>query len=209
MIAPEVLDAMLEAGCTAEQIVTAVKAAVRVDQEREEARKAAQRAGNAERQQRFRDQRKGRKTKGNNQRNDSNALRDVTPPNEYISNPPVSPSPDGEAPHDFADRFVSVWNEGAKAGLQEARKLTGQRLTKLKARKRCYTEAELLEAARNLARSPFHCGKNDREWAANIGWLIKSDENVAKALELKPATAANDHGSGMVASILAKRGRGP
>ena len=93
--------------------------------------------------------------------------------------------------------------------MQVARKLTGQRLTKLKARKRVYGEDELIEAARNLARSPFHCGKNDRGWAANIGWLLKSDENVAKALEIQPAKAANDYGNGMVASILAKRGRGP
>lgn len=156
------------------------------------------RSGNAERQARYRANKKAKAGK-------RNVTRNVTPPNEYISNPPVSPSPDGEAPHDFAEKFVSVWNEGARAGLQEARKLTGQRLTKLKARKRAFGEDDLIEAARNLARSPFHCGKNDRGWAANIGWLLKSDENVAKALELKPATAANDPGSSMAAAILARQ----
>lgn len=199
-----VIDAMVAAGCTVEQLAAAMKADIAEQVEKNEARMAEKRANNADRQQRFRDRRKGKKA-ANNTSNARNALRDVTPPNEYISNPPVSPSPDGEAPHDFAEKFVSVWNEGARAGLQEARKLTGQRLTKLKARKRAFGEEDLIEAARNLARSPFHCGKNDRGWAANIGWLLKSDENVAKALELKPATAANDPGGSMAAAILARQ----
>lgn len=69
-----VIDAMLAAGCSAEQLAAAMKAA-NADNE---ARKEAKRAGNAERQQRFRDRRKVRKQT----RNDSNALRDVTPPIE-------------------------------------------------------------------------------------------------------------------------------
>ena len=46
MIAPEVLDALLEAGATAEMIVAAVKA----DSALDDARKARQREGNAARQ---------------------------------------------------------------------------------------------------------------------------------------------------------------
>lgn len=160
------------------------------------------RSANAERQARYRERKKVKAEK-------RYVTRNVTPPNDIYSNPPVSPSPSGEAPHDFAEKLVEVWNEGAKAGLREARKLTGQRLTMLRTRRKAFSEAELVEAVQNLARSPFHCGKNDREWTAHIGWLLKSDENVAKALELKPAKAANDHGSGMVASILAKRNRSP
>lgn len=34
---------------------------------------------------------------------------------------------------------------------------------------------------------PFHCGKNDRDWRASLGWLLKSSENVAKALDLPEA----------------------
>jgi hypothetical protein len=56
-ISPAVLDAMLAAGCSAEQIVAAVKA----DLAETEARREGKRANNAERQQRFRDRRKARK----------------------------------------------------------------------------------------------------------------------------------------------------
>lgn len=158
------------------------------------------RSPNAERQARYRENKKAKTAK-------RNVTRNVTPPNDIYSNPPVSPSPNGEVPPDFADRFVSVWNEGVEAGLPQARKLTGQRLTKLKARKRVFGEDDLFEAARNLARSPFHCGQNDRGWAANIGWLLKSDENVAKALELRPAVAAANDPGGMTAAILARQRR--
>lgn len=54
MIRPEVLDAMVAAGCSAEQIAAAVKAALRADAEADEARRAAKRASNAERQRRHR-----------------------------------------------------------------------------------------------------------------------------------------------------------
>src|SRR5690606_8456884 len=55
MIDPAVLDAMLAAGCTADQIVAAVKADAQAEREREEARREAKRAGNAERQRRHRE----------------------------------------------------------------------------------------------------------------------------------------------------------
>lgn len=41
----------------------------------------------------------------------------------------------------------------------------------------------MLEAIKRLSTSKFHCGQNDREWKADIGWLIRNSENVAKALE--------------------------
>lgn len=77
MLDPAVLDALVEAGATAEMIVAAVKA----DMAKDEARREAKRAGNADRQQRFRDNRKSRKG------NARNALRDVTPPIEDIHTP--------------------------------------------------------------------------------------------------------------------------
>lgn len=94
MIDPAVLDALVQAGASAEMIVAAVKADIAKD----EARREAKRANNAERQQRFRDKRKGRK---NNARN---ALRDVTPPNDNILTPGVSPEGEthsGGAAKDF------------------------------------------------------------------------------------------------------------
>jgi hypothetical protein len=83
-----VIDAMLAAGCTADQLAAAMKAA----NGDAEARREAKREGNAERQKRFRDRRRD----GKKPSNDSNALRDVTPPIEELHTPTQS-SPSGEA----------------------------------------------------------------------------------------------------------------
>ena len=58
MIDSAILDAMLAAGASAEVIVAAVKA----DAARDDARRAAQRAGNARRQRRYRDRLHGDET---------------------------------------------------------------------------------------------------------------------------------------------------
>jgi hypothetical protein len=143
------------------------------------------RNANAERQARFRERRKaakeGRDVTDNVTRN---ATGSVTPPNEYISNPPVPPSSANadDAPPPVETRFVEAWN--GEGGLRPARKLAGQRLTKFRKRLREFGEETLFEAVRKLGASAFHCGKNDREWQADIGWFIKSDDNVTKALEL-------------------------
>jgi hypothetical protein len=79
-ISPEVLDAMLAAGCTAEQIVAAVKADAAVG----ETRRATKRENNAERQRRFR------------QRNARNALRDVTERDAPPPDKERSPTPPKE-----------------------------------------------------------------------------------------------------------------
>lgn len=78
------IDAMVASGCSAEQMAAIMKADLEEQEKGRIARLEAQRAGNAERQQRFRDKRVTR-------RNRSNALRAVTPPIEEII-PPVSSS---------------------------------------------------------------------------------------------------------------------
>jgi hypothetical protein len=91
---PAVLDALVQAGASAEMIVAAVKADIAKD----EARRESKRANNAERQQRFRAKRKSRKG------NARNALRDVTPPNDNTLTPGVTPNgetPSGGAAEDF------------------------------------------------------------------------------------------------------------
>lgn len=189
-LAPAVLDAMLTAGCTAEQIVAAVKADAAIDEQRITER----RAKDAERQRKCR-------SKGNVGHTQS---RDVTvtpcderdPPNDIYSNPPVPPSSANadDTPPPIDVRFVEAWN--AESGLRQARKLAGQRLTKFRKRLSEFGEETLFEAVRKLGASAFHCGKNDREWQADIGWFLKSDDNVTKALELpdpkRPATGGAD-----------------
>ena len=113
--------------------------------------------------------------------------RDGTPtPNEYISNPHVSP--DGAkapCPPSLSERVVSAWNDQAKpAGATGANPLNADRRKALSLRVKEHGEDAVFTAIANIAASPFHCGKNDRGWSANIGWLLKSPENFAKALEM-------------------------
>jgi hypothetical protein len=93
-LTPEMLDAMMAAGLSAEQIVAVTKAALVA----EEGKRAAKRANNAARQQRFRDKKKATTV------TPSNALCDVTerdaryvpPPKKVPLEPPINtPPPSG------------------------------------------------------------------------------------------------------------------
>jgi hypothetical protein len=84
---------------------------------------------------------------------------------------------------------VEAWNDGpGKRGATTAKPLNADRRKSLSVRLREHSEAEVFEAIGNLAASDWHCGKNDRGWCVNIGWLLKSPENFQKALELQPRT---------------------
>ena len=192
-LSPAVLDAMLEAGCTAEQIVAAVKADAAAD----DARREAKRAHNAERQRRFKARRRGENGDevGDNA---GNALPSVialdkkaphTPKKINPKSPPISPP--------FADEIVEFWNEQAdRSGLTKARGLSRDRKAKLRKRLTEFSQDDLRTAIRNLAGSKFHCGENDRGWIANLGWLLKSEETVQNALEMGgtgPPSKSNDY----------------
>jgi hypothetical protein len=88
-------------------------------------------------------------------------------------------------------KLVEDWNSGPAArGARKATKLDAGRKSLLKARLRDNSEAEVFQAMTNLAASRFHCGENDRNWRASLGWFLKA-ENFLKALELAdPAPAA-------------------
>lgn len=135
------------------------------------------RSSGAERQARYRQRKSGK-------RNEGDVTGDVTrPPNESILTPGSPPLANAnERPPSVEDRFVEAWN--AEAGLRPARKLSGQRQVKFRRRLKEFGEATVFEGVRKLGNSPFHCGKNDREWQADIGWYVRSEDNVTKALEL-------------------------
>ena len=115
-------------------------------------------------------------------------VTDVTenqPPNEYISNPPKPQTANAVSPP-FSAKVVSAWNDGpGKAGATPCRgKLNPQRQAHLRARVRENSEDVVLQAIANLASSKFHCGENDRNWKASLGWMLKSAENFEKCMEL-------------------------
>lgn len=101
-IDPAILRAMQAAGATVDVIIAAVEAACQVDAQRREHK----RAGNAERQARYREKRRSRKS------NARNALPAVTPPIEELHTPGEI-SPNGET-HDSAGPFPKPdWADAA------------------------------------------------------------------------------------------------
>lgn len=179
-----VIDALVAAGATVEQLAAAVKADLAEAASRDEERREKARAGNADRQQRYRDKRKT----GSNERN---ALRSVTecdaPPNDIYSNPPEKPGEANASPPPFADRVVLAWNEGPAAnGARKAIKLDAARKAQLRARVKDYGEDGVLAAIANLAASKFHCGGNERGWRVHFGWVLEA-KNCLKALEMADA----------------------
>ena len=203
-LSPATIDAMVAAGLTVEQLATVVKAELVAQAEQreqeaiaaaaaEEARREANRAGNAERQRRFKAKRRGTKDGGNG----DNALPTVTAvtspevsPNDIYSNPLPTPSGAKAPSLPLAEQVVKAWNEGpGAAGAVTAKPLNADRRKALSVRVRENGEPAVFAAIRNLGRSAWHCGGNDRGWRADIGWLLKSPEHFQKALEMEPARA--------------------
>lgn len=132
----------------------------------------------AERQRRCRDNKRGGK------RHAVTVTRDPLIEEDHNPSSPPSSSNDDDCPP-LSDRFVSVWNERAKSvDLPEARPLNPDRKAKLAKRAKEFGEAAVLEAIPRLMASSFHCGANERGWKASAGWLLKTSENMAKALDL-------------------------
>lgn len=76
------------------------------------------------------------------------------------------------------DTYVSLFNELFKKSFR----VTKARNQKLQARLATYSLEEILQALRNLSQSQFHRGDNDRGWAADPDFLIRSDEQVDRWL---------------------------
>ena len=197
MIGPEILDALLEAGASAEMIVAAVKVAAGTDAKRREER----RARDAERQRRHRARRakpRAATPASGTPVTASHADFDViprdrrrTPPNENISNPPPPRSSGEDLTPELEARIVATWNEtAAKAGAARSLGLDGPRRIALQRRLREHGPERVLEAIRNLAATPFHCGRNKSDWRATLGWLLGNGEAFQRMLELSPAEDA-------------------
>ena len=181
MIRAEVLDALLEAGASAEMIVAAVKAAASA----EEAKRGERRARDAARQRRVR----GARAASAESRSSCVTPRDGTdvPPNE-INLTPHSPRSSDEDLAPLAGKLAAAWNEGpGKKGALPCRGINPGRRAALRARLREHGEAGLFEAVRNLATSEFHCGRNPRGWKASLGWLLGNTEAFQRMIELTPS----------------------
>jgi hypothetical protein len=176
--------AMAAAGANAEAIAIAVEAV-----EIAHGALDAKRAGERDRKRRQRDKDKNGTVTGQSQDNPATVTDAKTiSPNDIYSNPHKTHSAKAELPL-FEKRVVEVWNEAAaKHGLTSAKALDPSRKSKLRARVRDHGEQVVLDGIRNLTGSRFHCGDNDRNWAANIGWFLTA-ANFVKAMEMAPPKA--------------------
>lgn len=195
---------LMAAGVTGEDLIAAI-----ADMEQAQPKDAAaerRRAWDRERKRKAKADRSGGIPVESAENAESNTLdkKDPhTPKKINPKSPPIVPP--------FSEKFVDAWNGAAKrSGLTSAMPLTAERKAKLKRRVAEFGEDALLTAIAKLAESPFHCGENDRAWRADIGWLLRSSENVAKALELSdrpPRNPAPPASNDFLDHVLAKQSR--
>jgi hypothetical protein len=165
------LDALLAAGATGEQIVALVKA----DMVEREAKLEARRGKDAERQRR---QRSRGVTRTDRDGDGLSPLKvSPTPPS---SNPPISPVVSSEttppAQNDDEpvkpEHVIEAWNAMAETcGLPKARMTPGRR-TKLKTFVKRNTVDDITEAIWRIPSSDFLCGRNGRDWRADLDFLL-------------------------------------
>ena len=82
---------------------------------------------------------------------------------------------------DVAEHIISVFNQATGKKYT----LTDKRRKLINERRKSFPSEQLENAAKNIALSPFHMGKNDRNWMADPDWLFRNDENVDKMLNLE------------------------
>lgn len=82
---------------------------------------------------------------------------------------------------EYGERYIEAFNRLFNRKYQ----LTPTRVKKLRLRFNTFTPAQMTTALVNLSRSKFHQGKNDNGWTADPDFLIRSDEQVDKWLNIK------------------------
>ena len=83
-------------------------------------------------------------------------------------------SPKGATPSDALIAFEAYNATALRCGLRQASKLTPDRQRKIIARLKDYGLEGWNQALANIERSSFLTGKNDREWRANLEFLLQA-----------------------------------
>lgn len=137
-------------------------------------------------------------------------VESAPPPNDIYSNPPEPLSSNEDIPP-LPDRVIRAWNDGpAKAGATRCRALDAARRKQLTIRVREHGEEAVFEAIAHIGASDFYCGRNDRGWAASLGWMLESPRNFMKALELQnrgPPAAQKSSSDDLIDKILANKAK--
>ena len=80
---------------------------------------------------------------------------------------------------EFVDTVIKKWND---IGLNAVRNIKGKRLDSLHARIKEYSKDDVLTVIENVKYSDFLKGNNNRNWTADIDWILKPN-NFVKVLE--------------------------
>ena len=80
---------------------------------------------------------------------------------------------------EFVDTVIKKWND---IGLNTVRNIKGKRLDSLHARIKEYSKDDVLTVIENVKHSDFLKGNNNRNWTADIDWILKPN-NFIKVLE--------------------------
>ena len=80
---------------------------------------------------------------------------------------------------EFVDTVIKKWND---IGLNTVRNIKGKRLDSLHARIKEYSKDDVLTVIENVKYSDFLKGNNNRNWTADIDWILKPN-NFIKILE--------------------------
>ena len=80
---------------------------------------------------------------------------------------------------EFVDTVIKKWND---IGLNTVRSIKGKRLDSLHARIKEYSKDDVLTVIENVKYSDFLKGNNNRNWTADIDWILKPN-NFIKVLE--------------------------
>lgn len=83
-------------------------------------------------------------------------------------------SPKGPTPSDALIAYEAYNATALRCGLRQASKLTPDRQRKIIARLKDYGLDGWTQALANIERSSFLTGKNDREWRANLEFLLQA-----------------------------------
>lgn len=146
-MSPETIDAMLDAGATAEVIAAAWKAEIAEQAKATEIRRAKDR----DRQRRHRESRDVTRTKCDASPNDKDILTPSLTPNGISDE--IPPPVENELK---PEHVVEVWNDLAtKHGLPAVKKLTPERRKKLTSFIRRWSIDDITEAIEAIPRSPF------------------------------------------------------
>lgn len=169
-----VRDALVAAGklVKTDEGYTNERAEFELDSRSKQARTNAEIAANRERTKRE-NSKKDNKISEAPARNEHHARALQISDNRNIDNNPPTPLAGDPTPLDALVAF-ELWNETAlRCGLPQAAKLTNDRKRKIRARLKDYGLDGWRRALANIERSSFLTGNNDRNWRADIDFLLK------------------------------------